>query len=286
MFNGKPVSDKMLRLIPKVGIAVILGSEGSGKSNLAYGILESLKGSGRRLLVYGLPLEKAIYLPDYISVCPTTDFPEGSIILADEAYLQWYSRGSMSSPNKFMDVFSGLVRQKDILAIYITQFARKLDIGLVSSPRVLLIKQPSLLQMWLDRSALRPILSVASEAYKRLEREPAPEGSKREVHEIEKRMTELGADTEVSPRCLIATYVLSNRFEGKIDPSNYSPTFWSENLSKAWKGVSLIQEELPAFSHNQVLCCECDSPAVGVCTCHGNAYCQEHSEGHTMVNRR
>ena len=285
--NNKPVSKKLLRLIPPMGIALILGSEGSGKSNLGYGILESLKDSGRELVVYGLPLEKSVYLPDWIKVCTTLDFPEGSIVLADEAYISWHSRGSMSAANKFMDLFSSLVRQKDILAIYISQFSRKLDIGLVSAPRVLLIKQPSLLQTRLDRSELRPILTDAATAFKNLEIASSVKRPPRQVIEIKKRMSELGADTAVNPRCLVATYVISDRFEGLIDISNTSPSFWSEELSKAWKGVSLIEEQqLPSFGHSVDLCCLCDKPIIGVCACHGNGYCQEHMEGHKMAGRR
>jgi len=287
--NHKPVSSKLLRLIPPIGIALILGSEGSGKSNLGYGILESLKDSGRKLVVYGLPLEKSTCLPDWINICSTLDFPEESIVLADEAYIQWHSRGSMSSTNKFMDLFSGLVRQKDILAIYISQFSRKLDIGLVSSPRVLLMKQPSLLQMRLDRPELRPIISDAYKAFKQLEvGTQLPEGVGKQVEEMWHRFGELGADTAVNPRCLIATYVVSDRYEGMIDPSNRSPSFWSNELSKAWKGVSLVGEELPAFDRKKDLCVipECSNEAMGICLCHGNSYCQDHAEGHRMVGRR
>lgn len=285
--NNKPVSSKLLRLIPPMGIALILGSEGSGKSNLGYGILESLKDTGRQIVIYGLPLEKAIYLPDWAKVCNSLDFPEESIVLADEAYISWHSRGSMSATNKFMDLFSGLVRQKDILAIYISQFSRKLDIGLVSSPRVLLIKQPSLLQMRLDRSELRPIISDAHAAFKSLEiGTQIPRGATSQVNGIKHRFSQLGADTAVSPRCLIATYVIADRFEGMIDMSNKSPSFWSEGLSKAWKGISLTEEQLPTFARNQPLCVLCDKPAIGVCECHGNSYCEEHAEGHRMVRGR
>lgn len=110
--SDNPVNDKLLRLIPRTGIALILGSEGSGKSDLGYGILESLKDSGRPIGVYGLPLEKSAYLPDWIKIYTSLEFPEGSIVLTDEAYIPLHSRGSMKNPNKFMDVFSGLVRRK------------------------------------------------------------------------------------------------------------------------------------------------------------------------------
>lgn len=282
--SDKPVNDRLLRLIPRMGMALILGSEGSGKSNLGYGILESLRDTGRPIGVYGLPLDKAVYLPDWLKIFTNLEFPEGSIVLADEAYLALHSRASMSNPNKFADLFSGLVRQKDILAIYVSQFSRKLDIGVVASPRVLLAKQPSLLQMRLDRSQLRPILADATKAFKELEAKLTPNEAYKQVREIEAKMSQLGADTEVSPRCLIATYVVSNKFEGMIDLSNRSPSFWCEQISKAWKGVPLVEARFVS-RRNAVLCSrsDCNEPAMGVCTCHGNSYCAAHSVGHHMT---
>lgn len=280
-----PVNEELLRLIPRVGIALILGSEGSGKSDLGYGIMEALKDSGRPLFVHRMPLESQIYLPDYIHASMSDDLPDKSIVLADEAHIEYYSRNSQSSKNKYADTVAGLVRQKDILAIYISQFARKLELGISSAPRVLLIKQPSLLQMRLDRSGLRPILSDADAAFRRIEKLPAPKGFEKAQRAVDDRLKGLGSDTEVSPRCLTATYVLSNRFEGMVDPSNYSPSFWSEGLSKAWKGVSLKEEVTPSWAKNEVLCIECQEPSIGVCLCHGNSYCAEHAQGHQMVKK-
>jgi hypothetical protein len=281
-----PVSIELLRNIPSVGIALLIGSEGAGKSVLAYGILEALKDSGRDIVNYGFPLEKSIYLPDWIKVISTFDFPEESIVIVDEAYLQFHSRDSSSGKSKFMDVFSGLVRQKDILAVYITQTTRRLDIGLVSAPRVLLIKQPSLLQMRLDRSELRPIIADASKAFHELEFRSEKKEPK-QVMDIRKKMSELGADTMVDPRCLVATYVVGNRFEGLIDLSNTAPSFWSEELSKAWKGISLLQEQPTSLLPSKVqLCCDCDEPIIGICSCHLNGYCKTHMEGHTILERR
>lgn len=280
-----PVSTELLRNIPSVGIALIIGSEGSGKSVLAYGLLEGLKKTGRIIVNYGFPLEKAPLLPDWIKVISTFDFPEEAIVLVDEAYLQFHSRDSMSGKSKFMDNFSGLVRQKDILALYLTQSTRKLDIGLVSAPRVLLIKQPSLLQMRLDRSELRPIIADAAKAFHELEFQAEKEKDPKQVVAIRKRMSELGADTMVDPRCLVATYVVSNRFEGLIDLSNTAPSFWSEELSKAWKGVSLLQEQPTSLIPKKTqLCCDCDKPIIGICKCHLNGYCEEHMEGHTILS--
>lgn len=137
--------------------------------------------------------------------------------------------------------------------------------------------------MRLDRSELRPILAEATRAFKELEGKLMPNEAYKQVKEIEAKMSQLGADTEVAPRCLIATYVVSNKYEGMIDLSNCSPSFWSEALSKPWKGVPLEQQQFFGHRHG-VLCIEvgCNEPAIGICLCHQNSYCAEHAKGHQM----
>lgn len=208
---------KLRAALPESGIALIVGSTGAGKSALAYSILEDLWDT-RHAFVYGLPLEKAHLLPDQIRLLTTLDFPEGAAVLCDEAYLSFYARQSMSQQNRFMDTLSGLARQKDLLLLYITQSSRKLDIGLVEGAGVLLIKRPSLLQIKLDRGALRGLLSEAKVAFKRLR--PPPGVSL--------------ADYQRQ-----STYIVSEDFEGMVEQSNGVPSFWSPELSKAWAGVPL-----------------------------------------------
>jgi hypothetical protein len=205
-------------------------------------------------MVYGFPLEKAPLLPDSITPITSLEFPEESVVLSDEAYITLHSRTSMSDRNRFMDLFAGLVRQKGILGIYVTQLSRKLDIGIVSAAQVLLVKKPSLLQWKLDRSELRGILGDARAAFKRL------------------------GNTD-SRQC---TYVLADEFEGMVRGSNQPPSFWCEALSRPYAGVPLASgpEQWPGFGG--VLCClpGCGEPAVMICSCHQNSYCAAHSVEH------
>ena len=213
------INSKILESLPASGVALILGGTGAGKSALGYSILETFQGQ-RQPCVYGFPIEKAPLLPDFIKLLTTVEFPEASVVLCDEAYISFYSRQAMSERNKFMDTLSGLARQKDILLIYITQSSRKLDVGLVAGAETLLIKRPSLLQIRLERGELRTILADAKVAFQRLQ----PPAS-----------MELKAFQQ---RC---TYVLTDSFEGMVTMSNGLPSFWREELSKAWGGVSLSQ---------------------------------------------
>ena len=206
----RKINPLLFTQIPKQGLILIIGSIGSGKSALAYSILEEAYNKwGKPSYVLNMPTEKQHLLPNYIMPVED-DFPENSIVLSDEAYLSYGSRFSMSERNKFINAFTGLVRQKGILGIFVTQTARKLDVGIVSSAQVLLIKRPSILQMKLDRSELKGILSEALSYFKK-----SKVDSKKSV------------------------YCISDSFEGFIENSNDVPSFWSDELSNIWAGISL-----------------------------------------------
>jgi len=201
----------LLGLIPKEGLILILGGIGSGKSALAYKIAEVMHFTlNKPVYAFGFPEDKSHTLPDFIQPVQSVEFPEKSIVLSDESYLQFHSRSFMAEQSKFMDVFTGLVRQKAILAVYVSQTARKLDVGIVSSAQLVLIKKPSILQIRLDRSEMRGILNTALEAFQNSKGD-----HKKHV------------------------YAIGEHYEGFIINANDLPSFWSDELSRVWKGVSL-----------------------------------------------
>jgi len=217
ILKGELLSWELIKLIPKWGLVLIAGTTGSGKSTLAYAILEYLHYDqpNREIYVYGFPEEKVNILPEWIKPLDTLEFPEGSIVLVDEAYIQFHSRSSMSQKSKFMDMFAGLVRQKDILGIFISQTLRKIDVGILSAAQLILVKKISSFQVKMDRSEMRSFLSEVLQAFKDAEAK--------------------GYDPQ---HCV---YAISNEkdFEGLIVNSNSEPSFWSTSLSKAWSGVKL-----------------------------------------------
>lgn len=220
------IHPKLASAIPQAGLVLVAGDIRTGKSTLAYGLAEAMhqRYPERPCHVWGFPEAKAGLLPLWITSIEDPEFPEDSIVVADEAYRQLYARESMSQANKDADQFAGLVGQKGILAIYLTQTARKLEIALVSGAQVFLLKKPSRLMVLLDRSALRPLLSRAFDAF-HASRVPAQE----------------------------CTYVVADAFEGLVEHSNSPPSFWSEDLSKVWRGVSQnAPVEAPAMGRNEI----------------------------------
>lgn len=251
--NQASILPKLLSLIPTEALVLVAGGIRSGKSCLAYGLLDSLHAlhPSRSILAFGFPESKAYLLPSWITITYDLEFPEGAIVIVDEAYIAFYSRESQSGPNKFIDTFSGLVGQKGILLLYVTQATRKLDIGLVSGSQVVLIKRPDVMQVKLDRAELRPILRTALEGFRRHSRD------------YQKH-----------------TYVISQSFEGMMLKTNSPPAFWTEELSKSWKGVALTKAGPVKSMLEGSECMECTEPAVALCKCHGSSYCKEHLEKH------
>lgn len=208
------MEDKWLEIVnPDEGLYLILGRKRYGKSVLGYYLLELLhKETNKDCYVYGLPEEKTHLLPEFITPIYDLDLPERSIILFDEAYISFHARGSSSPINKLMDKLAGLVGQKEIVTLFITQQSRKLDVGVISAADGLFFKMPSMLQAKFERPEIRRLSESVYEKFKHID------GNKK-----------------------IYTYVITDDFEGFV--TNPKPTFWTEGLSKAFEGVEIVKEE-------------------------------------------
>lgn len=252
------INETLAVIIPKAGLVLTGGGIRTGKSCLVYGIAEHLhlEDPQRPVFAYNFPREKADTLPEWIKPITTEDFPDGSVVLADEAYMSFYAKDHNNEVNRYMDIFSGLAGQKDILIIFVTQTFRKLTLATVSSVQVVLLKCPDVMMAKLDRSELRKMTNDALKSYRGL---PAAERQQ-------------------------ALYIVSMDFEGLLEQANTPPEFWTEELSKAWQGVSLVGEEpRPKRAIDEfgpVLCHECSESALDLCKCCRTSWCAEHLAEH------
>ena len=93
-------------------IVLIIGKRGSGKSALAYRLLELFRYQ-LACYVVGAPVEARKLLPDWIGISPTLeDLPPDCIALVDEAYMLYHSRRSMTQSKKVMSQSLNLSRQR------------------------------------------------------------------------------------------------------------------------------------------------------------------------------
>jgi len=207
------ISQTLAKYIPKNGIILILGHRGSGKSVLAYSILEHLYLNipDKTLLVYNPP--KPDIFPKFIKPIYDMDFPENSAILIDEAYIELSSRSSMNKKNKTIDMLNGLARQKDLLIIYITQDSTRVDINIIRSADILMVKRLSKRQVDFERKEIRKWLSNIKLAL------DAVDDYKKAVY--------IDCDTE------------QYQYSGVITNCITLPSFWSEELSKSWKNIHI-----------------------------------------------
>lgn len=209
---------------PDVSIGLILGGRRKGKSVLGYGAIDELhKTMNLSAFAFGLPQSKNYLLPSHIEPIRDLDaIPDGSAVVVDEAYREFYSRMSMSTRNKFIDTLVALSGQKRLKCIFISQQARRIEIGIAGSPDFILFKKPSLIQMEFDRPQYRRKLVKVYKAFQELK---APEGSTLKQYQKQ------------------CTYVFSEDFIGMLENSNTPPSWWSEDLSRAYAGVPLKEQE-------------------------------------------
>lgn len=240
------MKDRWLEVIQPGSLNLIAGGKRRGKSVLAYWLLELLHDALKlNVYIFGLPEEKWHLIPEFANPLTTLELPEDSIILFDESHMKFHSRTPGAKDNRDIDTIAGLVGQKNIIGFWLTQQTRKLDVAIVSACDTLLFKKPSRLQMFFDRRELRPII--------------------KKVHEKFKQFSDDDAKKH--------TYVISDNFEGFL--TNPKPAWWTEELSKAYKGVSvLIKDKGESGSIEGITCYYCDEDAVDIKD--GTSVCAEH----------
>jgi hypothetical protein len=211
---------RWLDVIRHPSVIVIAGRRGSGKSALAYRLLELSRYRAQPYAV-GIPDTAQRLLPEWIGTAPTLeDLPSGAIALVDEAYLTFHARESMSSTNRALSQALNLSRQRDLTLVFVTQEARQLDRNITSVADVIVFKKPSAMQVEMERPELRALARRANEAF---------------------------ANARGSQAKLSYVFAPDADFEGLLE--NRLPSFWTPRLSKAFASGSVQGES----SHPQPL---------------------------------
>lgn len=192
-----------LKIFCHYPVILILGAKGTGKSCLAFYLVELMRYRGP-CYAYRFPEEGKDLLPPWLGILEEIDdAPVGSIVLIDEAYLSFFSRDSQSRENKEITRIINLSRQKKLTLIFVAHESRHLEKNILGASDCLIIKKPAPLQVQLDRSVLRTYLLRAEKVFS-------------------------GKDASSAKRLAYVAFSPSG-FEGTLE--NGKASFWSEKLS-------------------------------------------------------
>lgn len=178
-------------------ITLIVGGRGQGKTATALFFAEKLheRNPDKKIFAVSHPGK----LPAWIKKTNSIEsVPEDSLILADESAVEFASRSSMTKKNKTLSTILPILRHKNQSAIFVTQNSSMSDLNLVRLVDCVIVKQPSLLQIETERSALKNILEAAQKELKNKDKTFA--------------------------------YVVNSNVKGLIQTA--LPTFWDEKTSK------------------------------------------------------
>jgi len=213
-----PIALQWLKILSTHPRVLILGGQGTGKSCLAFWLLEILHHQCR-CFAFRLPGEGASYTPAWLGIIhDLNDAPPGSIVLVDEAYLSLFARESLTKQNRELTKMVNLARQKDLGLIFVAHEARHLDKNILSCIDTLVIKKPAPLQLALDRSFLKSYLLKAQSVFQ--------------------------GKSDSASRATSYVGFSPSGFEGVLQ--NPRPSFWSDELSHIFASGNLGNVEKPA----------------------------------------
>jgi len=202
---------------------LITGRKKSGKSALMYHLLELIHRLNPRLPVYviNFPPEKAHLLPPWVQIANkyALDRLENCVIGIEESALVAYSRNWYRSYNKMLSQLLAISAHKRQRQIFVVQNLRLLDTNIISLADALFIKPYSYTGFKSERAELQEIISRAWLLYE----------ANNIVTLEEQRKYAVAVDIPDSPEPFLYRYEL--------------PSFWSEELSRAWAGWTFQQGE-------------------------------------------
>lgn len=151
----KTLKEFEIELVNLPLVALIIGKRGSGKTCLGFKLLEDIHEKSKRK-IYALGSD--LILPDWIELITNISQAEpDSIILVDEANLHFEARRFMQQKNIFISHLIQKIRHNNQTLIFICQYSSTLDLNIIRQVDVLLLKEPSIMQRYFERSIIKTI---------------------------------------------------------------------------------------------------------------------------------
>lgn len=217
---SNPITTLTTNLAEQSQILLIVGSRGSGKTATALYIAERAHYSHPKKKIYIVNYPSPHLLPEWIGHSKSVEeVPNNSLLIIDEAALEYGARQSMSEKSKDLAAVLPILRHKDQSAIFITQNTGLSDVNLVRLVDSIMIKKPSLLQVKTERSAMKQLLETAQSALQ-------------------------GRDKGFA-------YLIANEQENLIQTP--LPSFWTTRISKGWSNTDEVAEEKEAIKTKEAV---------------------------------
>ena len=218
----KPEEMSWLDIIKPPKVIIILGYVGKGKSGLAYYLAERLIAetnfSG---VVVNLPLNRAPLLPEsfVVKTLEEVEYCENSVVIIDEGTTK------LPAGNKLEELvkgYSSLCRQRNQVIILVFHSSRDAGSRILRGIGPIMIKEPSRRQIQFGSKDawMKNLLETAKEKFKTIK--------------------EMGNDVREF------VFVDSEEPEYQGIMKNPLPSFWCDDLSKAWAGSSQEISTRPA----------------------------------------
>jgi len=199
---------------------LIVGDVGTGKSALAFHLLEKYSKKHDLLpAVVGFPREKQSLLPQDFIICDSIDEAtqlENAIVLIDEAGIQLPLDDRKSK--QFMVNLLSLPRHREQILILTYHFPRLVLRTYLPYFSAFLFKRPPYLLQFAGKDRKDIFTNMMGKA--------------------EGEFAKLPSDD-----ILKSTYVIAPRIRWQGMLTNPTPSFWSDEVSKAWSGTSVPEAQ-------------------------------------------
>ena len=194
---------------------LILGKRGSGKSALGAKIAEYVMAIHKMPTYWvGLPEQAKALLPSWIKIVDSIDkTPVNSLILTDEAALNYLSLLFNAPQSRLMRRLLMLARQRHSSLVFATQSSRDLDAAIVRQSDTIIFKQLGLGQPESERPKVKDKAKQAALAFQEV-----PKDERIEM-----------------------AFVFDQDFVGMIKSS--LPSFWTEGLSHIYSHLDFTALE-------------------------------------------
>lgn len=170
-------------------------------------------------------MDKRDLLPDWITPLDDFAFPQDSVILLHDAHFYLHARRSMSQGNIDIDKLVTVSRHRNVDIIVETQQSFRLDRNIVAEVDAIIFRLPELMQERFERPEVRWITDMAKKAF-------SPYIGEYQV--VDDSGKAVGTYRKVSPEVVKKAFVYSKNFIGMYPHDIPLPSYWSEEISRAY----------------------------------------------------